>query len=267
TLMVSFVATPLVIRLLGTEAYGVLTLVNLLIGYLAFADLGMGTASTRFGAAAHACGDDAEEASVIWTALVIGLFPTTLIALLFAAMAGLLVERGLHLPPHLQATATTALQLAALGFIARCVAGVFNTPQLTRLRLKLNAVINTVCNALQIALVPVALLVRRDVVVAVAVIASVNVIAAASHARYAHGLLPELRHPRLRAELIKPLARFGGALVVTSLAALVIVNAEKALLTRFAGVTALAHYSVAATLAGVLGIAPLALTQALVPAF
>src|SRR5436853_7842805 len=36
TLMVSFATTPLVIRLLGTEAYGVLTLVNLLIGYLAF---------------------------------------------------------------------------------------------------------------------------------------------------------------------------------------------------------------------------------------
>src|SRR5438270_5493921 len=49
TILAAFVATPFVIRLLGAEQYGVLSLINVMIGYLAFADMGMGMASTRFG--------------------------------------------------------------------------------------------------------------------------------------------------------------------------------------------------------------------------
>src|SRR4030095_2112419 len=57
-LLCTLVATPFVIRLLGSESYGVLALVNVLIGYLAFADMGMGLAATRFGAEAHSRSDD-----------------------------------------------------------------------------------------------------------------------------------------------------------------------------------------------------------------
>src|SRR6267378_1205012 len=54
---VTMLATPFVIRLLGPQQYGIVAFVNVLIGYLSFADMGMGTASTRFGALAHARGD------------------------------------------------------------------------------------------------------------------------------------------------------------------------------------------------------------------
>jgi O-antigen/teichoic acid export membrane protein len=50
----SLIFTPFVIRLLGTESYGVLALINLLIGYISFADFGMGTTSTKFGSEAFA---------------------------------------------------------------------------------------------------------------------------------------------------------------------------------------------------------------------
>src|SRR5437764_12111958 len=48
TMLAAFVATPFVIRLLGTELYGALSPINGLIGYLPFADMGMRTVSTRF---------------------------------------------------------------------------------------------------------------------------------------------------------------------------------------------------------------------------
>ena len=57
TLIASFLATPFVIRFLGSEGYGVLSLINVLVGYLSFADMGMGSASTRFGSEAQARGD------------------------------------------------------------------------------------------------------------------------------------------------------------------------------------------------------------------
>src|SRR5712691_4239192 len=78
TMLASLIATPFVIRWLGTEAYGVLALINVLVGYLAFADLGMGTASTRFGADAHARNDNEGETTVIWTSLLISVGPALL---------------------------------------------------------------------------------------------------------------------------------------------------------------------------------------------
>src|SRR6184192_4152190 len=71
TLVASLIATPFVLRGLGPEAYGIYAIVQVMIGYLAVADIGMGDASTRFAAAAFARGERHEEASALWTSLVI----------------------------------------------------------------------------------------------------------------------------------------------------------------------------------------------------
>src|SRR5882757_6872367 len=84
TMLATLAATPFVIRLLGPPGYGVLALVHVLIGYLSFADMGMGTASTRFGSVAHAQGNDQGEATAIWSALALAAVPATTIALALA---------------------------------------------------------------------------------------------------------------------------------------------------------------------------------------
>src|SRR5437660_3257855 len=113
TLLASLVATPFVIRLLGPEGYGVLALINVLIGYLAFTDLGMGTASTRFGADASGRGDDKgeNEVAVIWTSLCIAAVPSLLGAAALALLARPLAERLMHLPASLIGQAIIALRL------------------------------------------------------------------------------------------------------------------------------------------------------------
>src|ERR1700754_1954573 len=101
TILAALVATPFVIRLLGTESYGVLSLINVLIGYLSFSDMGMGTASTRFGGEAFARDDAPGEAAVIWTSLVIALVPALLIAGTLILTAAPIVQYALKLPEHL----------------------------------------------------------------------------------------------------------------------------------------------------------------------
>src|SRR5437660_1434783 len=113
TLFASLIATPFVIRLLGPEGYGVLALINVLIGYLAFTDLGMGTASTRFGADASGRGDDKgeNEVAVIWTSLCIAAVPSLLGAAALVLLARPLAERLMHLPASLIGQAIIALRL------------------------------------------------------------------------------------------------------------------------------------------------------------
>jgi O-antigen/teichoic acid export membrane protein len=263
----SLVATPFVIRLLGTESYGVLALINALIGYLAFADLGMGAASTRFGSQAHARGDDEEEASVVWTALALSFIPSMVAALALALAARPLVEHALRLPDHLQGVAVIALRIAAIGFVARAVSGVLNTPQLTRLRMDLYTMINSGSAVAQLALVPVALASGGGLVGGVTVMAGVAVVMVLLHAYVFSRFLPGLMKPRISSALIANLLSFGSPVVVSTLAGMLLVNAEKILLTRYASLTSLAYYSVAFAVAGLLAVVPSALGQSLLPAF
>ena len=266
-LLASLLATPLVIRWLGTEAYGVLTLINLLIGYLAFSDLGMGTASTRFGAEAFARADEQGEAEVVWTALVLSLIPALCLAGLLIVLAEPLLQHALRLPVHLQPAAILTLRLAALGFIGRCLAAVLNTPQLVRLRIQLNATITATIGVGQIGLVPVVLWFGGGLVGAGVVLAATGALLALSHAACSLRLLPRLRRPTFNRALWRPLVSFGGALVLSQLAGLLLANGEKLVLTRVASVKVLAYYSVAYTLASLLTMAPTALGQSLLPAF
>ena len=267
TLLATFVATPFVIRLLGVEGYGLLALINALIGYLAFADMGMGWASTRFASEAHARGDDQGEATVIWTSLLVAAGPALLVASILALSARPLVEHGLRLPLHLQGTAIIALRLAAVGFVARAVAGVLNTTEMVRLRMDLVTLINVGTLIGQIFLVPVVLFLGGGLTGAVAVIAGAGLLSACLHGLVSLRLLPYFARPRINLALLKPLSRFGGAVVITSALTMLLGNADKVLVSRFASVQALAYYSVALNLASMLTQAPIAMVQSLLPAF
>jgi O-antigen/teichoic acid export membrane protein len=266
-MLATLVATPFVIRMLGAPSYGVLALVHVLIGYLSFADMGMGTASTRFGSVAHARGDDEGEATAIWSALAIAAVPATTVSLLLALGARLLVEQVLRLPAFLHEPAVIAVRLAAFGFLCRAIAGVLNTPAVVRLRMDLVVLITTGTATGQILLVPVVLVLGGGLTGAVMVVAGAALAAALLHAVVGMRLLPPLRRPHVSRDLLKPLARFGGALVVSTIAGTILANLEKLILPRYASVQALAFYSVAFTLAYMLTQLPAALLQSLIPAF
>lgn len=266
TMLATLLAAPLVIRLLGAAGYGLLALMNVLIGYLSFAALGMGTASTRFAAAAHARHDDRGEAATIWSALLLSLVPATTVSLILVVAARPLVVHALRLPLSLQETAVIAVRIAALGFVVRAVSGVMNTPALVRLRIDLVVLITYGTATAQIVLVPLVVFLGGGVTGAVAVGAGAAAAAALLHSIAGMRLLPALRRPHVSAELMKRLARFGSALVVSTIAETVLFHSEKLLLPRFASVEALAYYSVAFTLAYLLTQLPTATVQSLVPA-
>ncbi|SRR5581483_1873509 len=266
TMLATLLATPWTLRLLGPERYGVLALMHVIGGYLAFADLGMGTASTRFGAMAHEQGDDHGEAAAIWSSLLLALIPATFVGATLFTLARPLVVQGLRLPPSLHAAAIFCVQAAAIAFIARSVAGVLNTPALVRLRVELLVPVASGSALLQIVIVPVVVWLGGGLQGAALVVAGVALATAVAHAIISLRLLPALRRPDIRKELLAPLASFGGALVISTIAEKALMNAEKLLIPRYASVNALAHYSVAFTLAFMMTAVPTAMLQMLLPA-
>jgi O-antigen/teichoic acid export membrane protein len=263
----SLVATPFGIRALSAELYGVLALVNLIIGYVAFSDLALGAASTKFGAAEFARGSRSGEAGVIWTSLVVVAITATVMALIVAVSTPFLLRRVFLLPEHLWAVTTVSLHVALLGFVARQLSGVLNTPVLVRLRYRLDTLFTNGPLLLQIILVPVVLWLGGGLVSAVVVIASAATASALLYAAAGVRMLPELRRPQFRREQVGPLLRFGGHLVGASLIGLVLLNLERVLVVRLASVRALAHYTVAGVLANFVAVAPLGMMNSLFSAF
>lgn len=267
TIAAAAMATPFTVRLLGSELFGLVALVHASVAYLGFADLGMSVASTRFGAQAYARRDGEEETAVVWTALAIGLVLSSAVAIMFILFAPLLVDQVIDIPKPLRSEAVLALRIAGLGFVARVVAGVLNTSLLVRLRWDLYTRVTMVIGVGQSVLVPVIVALGGGVVAAITVGVVSSVLAAVLHLVISIRLQPLLTRPRFRWDLARPLSRFGGALLLSSVAAVPLTTAERFFLARFGSVRAVGHYALAATLATPLAVAPNAISQPLIPAF
>lgn len=267
TILTSLLATPLILRGLGPEAYGVFVLLNSLIGYLGFADLGMGVASTRFAAEAHARGEDEEEVTVLWTGLVLTAIPAVLVALAVAWNAEFVAVHILHLPSNLLRESILALRLSSIAVIAASLAGVLNTPQIVRLRFDLHTSITAGGTLLQSILIVVAVARGFDLAVISAVMGAVAVLTLGAHYLVARRILPRVGRPRFSRDLAGRMFRFGYALLISAFTGAVVVHGERLALAHFASVREVAHYAVAFAIASLVSTVATSMIQPLFSAF
>ncbi len=265
-LAVSFISTPFIIRFLGAESYGVLLLVGLIPTYFSFADFGMGIASTKFASEAFGQGDREKEARVVWTAAVIALVASSIVAIPVFVFSYQIVA-SLNVPEHLLTQASIALRIAAAAFVLGILGSVVNSPMLARLRMDLNTITAAVPKILLAAVTPFILFFGGGIVGAVSWAFIVGVATLAVVVYFSGRLLPEMFRTGLSRDMFRPLLKFGGGWVVAMIAAMLLVNLEKLFLTKMVSVKALAFYSVAFTFANMATMFSQAMIQSLIPAF
>jgi len=263
----AFIATPFLVRLLGAERYGVLALVSLLVGYFLFTDLGMGAASTRFAAEALGQQDRRKEVAVVWTSLLVASIPALLGAVTLTASGRFAVVNLLHLSQAVQGEAIAALRWAAAVFFLRTLSGILNTPQLAHMRLGTYTLISSGSLVAQTLLVPLVVKLGWGVPGAVKVMAAVNVVALLAHILVDLRILPELRKPVFDTTLLRPMILYGGGVVANAIAELLFAHFDKLTVSHYVSVKDFAYYSIAAAVAGLIVPIPLAMFQALLPAF
>src|ERR1700719_1324905 len=91
-MIVAVFCIPILIRGLGTERFGILTLAWALIGYASLFDLGLGRALTQLVAKKLGAGEDREVPTLVWTTLLLMLF----LGVLGAAVVGVLSPWLVH---------------------------------------------------------------------------------------------------------------------------------------------------------------------------
>lgn len=129
----ALIAVPMLIRDLGLDRFGLLSLVWLLIGYFSLFDLGLGWALTRVIAQRLAARRDEEIPGLVWTALLLLLALGAVGTLVVVAATPWLVGEALRIPGDLESEAAGAFRVlaATLPFVTgtAALAGVLSAHQ------------------------------------------------------------------------------------------------------------------------------------------
>jgi hypothetical protein len=123
--MVGLVTMPFIVRGLGTERFGLLSLAWVILGYFAVFDLGLGRATTKFVAEALGKGEADRVPGLVWTTVATQALLGAAGGLTLAAVTPLLVERALNVPPYLVREASSAFYVLAVGVPVTLISGSF----------------------------------------------------------------------------------------------------------------------------------------------
>jgi O-antigen/teichoic acid export membrane protein len=123
-LIIAVICLPFIIRELGTEAFGLLSLSLAVIGYFLLFDFGLGRATTKFVAEYRDQKREADAVNTIWLSLGLHLILGILSGFILIWLSPLLLQRFLNIPPQLLETAQDIFFILAIIIPCVILAGV-----------------------------------------------------------------------------------------------------------------------------------------------
>jgi O-antigen/teichoic acid export membrane protein len=267
-LVVAVLAVPILVRALGVDRFGILTLAWAAIGYFSLFDLGLGRALTQSLSAAIGGGRTHDLPSLTKAALSAMTGLGVAGALVFAAATPWIVEHALKIPIALRAETLTSFHLlcVSLPFVLATAGlrSVFEAHQefgiATALRVPY-AIFNFVA---PLAVLPFS----HSLVPVVAILVVGRVATCLAHWIVARRCFAFLRaRVRVNRELLKPLFKTGGWMTISNIISPLMVNFDRFVVGALLSVTAVAYYATPYDMVMKLLVLPSALLGVLFPAF
>ena len=125
-LLVAVGTIPFMVKGLGTERFGLLSIAWVFLGSFAIFDLGLGRATTKFVAEALGKGDHEVVPSLVWTAVTVQAIFGIIGGLILFGLTPFLVENVLNIPAELIGEAKTTFYLLALYIPLSLIYGSFS---------------------------------------------------------------------------------------------------------------------------------------------
>ncbi len=267
-MLVAIVCIPILIRRLGTDRFGMLTLIWAVIGYASLFDLGLGRALTQLVASKIGVGEDHQVPTLVWTSLILMALLGLLGALVLVALSPWLVRTALHVPRALQRETLYSFYL--LGLSIPVVISTAGLRGLLEARQRFDMV-----NALRLPMGvftffgPLLVLpFSTSLYAVVAVLVSGRVLAWAAHLMLCLRIVPGLRrYVACKRAAVGPLLRFGGWMTVSNVVGHVMVTFDRFLIGALVSVSAMAYYATPYEMVTKLWLLPGALLGVMFPAF
>jgi O-antigen/teichoic acid export membrane protein len=267
-LLIAAFAIPVLIRQLGVDRFGVLTLAWILVGYLGLLDLGIGRAITKLLAEKMALGDSGAASSLIGTAIFSMMLLGVLLGGVLCALAPWLAHSALKVPAPLQSETMRSLYLMAIAIpfvtLANGFRGMLEAQQSFGVINVLRVGLGAVTYLGPLAVVPFS----RNLVPVVATLVGARLISCGLHFWLCKRLIPafsldvDWNHKSLR-ELLS----FGGWISVSNIISPIMVYLDRFLIGSLISMAAVAYYTTPFELVTKLWVIPTSLVSVLFPAF
>lgn len=112
--LVAIIAIPLLIKVLGTERFGVLALAWVVMGYFGLFDFGLGRATTKFVAEYRARGEEEGLPELVWTSILVHALLGLLGGVILAVLTPWLTASLLNVPADLVSETRISFYLLAV---------------------------------------------------------------------------------------------------------------------------------------------------------
>jgi len=267
-MLVGILAMPFTIRLLGTERFGILSLVWVVVGYLAFFDLGLGRATTKFIAESLGRGDAGEVSRILWTTVffqtVLGLAGTAVLAL----GTPLLVDRILRIDPRYVAEARVSFILIGVSLPVVLASASFRGALEARQRFDLVNIVKGTSSTLNYLLPLAGVAVGFDLRGIVGMLVGSRLVILAAWIILCLRTFPGLRRGvRVRKENVPRLLKFGGWITVSNVVRPALNYLDRFLIGSIVNMTAVGYYVAPYEIVTKAGILPGSLVLTLFPSF
>jgi len=264
---VGIVTIPLLIRALGLDRFGVLTLAWLLIGYLGLFDLGLGRAVTKLVAERLGTEDHESIPALVWTALgVIGGLGVIATAGLLVATPEL-VHQWLKIPVPIQDDAGGAFILIALAIPAVTVTTGLRAILEATQRFDLAGPLRLGLGTYTFVAPLVAVHIVNTLTFTILSLVLGRIIVLLLHLYFALRVLPDLKRVQMARAVLKPLLSFGGWVTVSNVIGPLLAYLDRFLIGGVLSVTSVAYYATPFDMVTRLLVAPYALAGVAYPAF
>lgn len=264
-LVVSFVAIPIYLGLIGAERYGVLALAWLLLGYFSIFDLGLSKATAQRIASRPDASDEA-RAATFWSALLVNALAGLAGAVVLYVIADFVFGHWFKVTPALRGEVIEAVPYLALALPVSTITGVLTGALIGRQRfLAINVISTGATAASQIAPILVAWLIGPHLVglVGTALAARLLSVVILWFQCKRHVIAGQISRVS-RAEILALLG-FGGWVTVSAFVSPMMVILDRFIIGGVLGAVAVTLYTVPWQLAQRLTILPSALQGALYP--
>lgn len=268
-MLAAVVAIPVLIRHLGGERFGVLTLGWAAIGYFSLFDFGLGRALTQ-AVASRLGGDTTEQelSEIAWTSLGVMLALGVLGGAVLAALTPYLVRSGVRVPADLVPETRTAFLLlaASLPWVVTTAGlrGVLEAHEDFALATALRVPLSIFTFVGPLLVLPFS----SSLAPIIGILVAVRGVTWLAHLLVCLDRYPYLRgRPAVRARAIVPLLRYGGWMTVSNVVSPLMAYLDRFLVAAVLPIVAVAHYVTPYEVVTRLSIIPQGIVGAHFPAF
>lgn len=246
----TFALTPMIVRGLGAEEYGLYTLIISIVGYMASLNFNVGRGITKFVSGRQAGTEDALIGEILSATLVLYLGIGLVGGAAIVILSGTLVDRVLHIPLAFQPAARLSLCVGAAGLLFTLLSQMFGAVPQALKRFDLYGSITVASGITTIAGNGLMVWLGYGFTSLVAWNVAVSGLTFLAFATMTRRLLPGVRLTlTMRGSMLGELLRFSAAVTVYQVAGNVFVLLERGWIARRLGPAALTYYVVPMTIA------------------